>query len=122
MPDVKPVTIRNVLHAAGAATTYVSDVPPDSPDFAAVQWWASLGGVHQLHPAPAKLGQRGTNIVGQYYEAYPGHAAELNSPLDPVTRARWTTLLAEFNLSADGLADAKTRGEFIRSAFAAATR
>ncbi|HYR58219.1 MAG TPA: FAD-dependent oxidoreductase, partial [Chthoniobacteraceae bacterium] len=31
------------LHATGAATIYVSDVLPEHPDFAAVQWWGTAG-------------------------------------------------------------------------------
>ena len=122
VPDVKPAAIRVVLHAAGAATAYVSDVPPGSPDFRAVQWWASLGGLHGLHPAPAEPGQRGKNIVGQYYEAYPGHTMELDKPLDAATRKRWVGLTADADLASGGVADAATRGEFIRAAFSAATK
>ena len=70
------------LHQAGAATIYVSDVLPGHADFAAVQWWGTAGGLHGLAPTPEKPGQRGKNIIGQYYEAFPDHAAELDKPLD----------------------------------------
>jgi hypothetical protein len=71
---VPPADIRRRLHAAGAATTYVSDVPPDAPDFAAVQARAAAGGLHGRFPPPAG-GPRGRQLVGQYYAPFPGHQA-----------------------------------------------
>ena len=120
VPAVSVGEVQRRLHAAGAATTYVSDVPPGSPDFAAVQWWASKGGLHGLDPAPAKPGQRGRHIVGQYFEAFPGHAAELGRPLDGPAKGRWLALARGLNLPAGDLAGAKTRGEFVRAAYHAA--
>ena len=77
----------------------MSDVPPSHPDFAAVQWWGTAGGLHGLAPALPKAGQRGKNIVGQYFEAFPGHAAELDSPLDAATTAGWKKLAAELGIT-----------------------
>ena len=37
------VKLQARLHAAGSATIYVSDVPPEHQDFEAVQWWGSVG-------------------------------------------------------------------------------
>ncbi len=122
VPAVAVDAVQARLHATGAATTYVSDVPPGAADFAAVQWWAARGGLHGLNPAPAKPGTRGKNIVGQYYEAFPGHAAELDRPLDDATRERWQKLAAELKVPADPLARAATRGEFIRAAYRAAAQ
>jgi len=109
--------VRTLLHAAGAATIYVSDVLPGSPDFVAVQWWAAKGGLHGVHPAFEKPGLRGAHITSQYYEAYPGHAAELEKPLDEPLRQRWLKLAASRGLSAETLAGASSRGDFIRTAF-----
>lgn len=109
--------VQRHLHSIGAATIYVSDVPADSPDFAAVQWWGLQGGLHGLTPAFSKPGQRGENILGQYYEAYPGHAAELDKPLDDATKGRWLELAKSNGLESDDLTNAKTRGDFIRTAF-----
>ena len=81
--------LQRRLHKAVAATIYVSDVLPGHPDFAAVQWWGTSGGLHGLNPMPAKPGQRGKNLHGQYYEAYPAHAAELERPLDAALAKRW---------------------------------
>jgi hypothetical protein len=120
VPDVPVGEIQRRLHAAGAATMYVSDVRPGSPDFAAVQWWAARGGLHGLNPPPAKPGDRGKHLVGQYYEAYPGHAADLDKPLDAAVRAKWLALAKEVNAPAGVLEKAATRGEFVRAAYRAA--
>jgi hypothetical protein len=110
------------LHASGAATIYVSDVPPSHPDFAAVQWWGTAGGLHGL--APEQAGVRGKNIVGQYYEAFPHHTAALETMLDAATAARWQKIAGELGIAADALPSAKaiTRGEWIRKAWAARQR
>jgi hypothetical protein len=109
------------LHATGAATIYVSDVPPGHADFAAVQWWGTAGGLHGLAPAPEKPGQRGKNIVGQYYEASPGHAAELDKPLDPALEARWHKLAGKSGLDFPPMerppGGTITRGEWLRAAW-----
>jgi len=110
------------LHAAGAATLYVSDVARSSPDFAALQWWGTAGGLHGLAPPPAKLGERGALIVGQYFHAFPGHAAELEKPLDAALAGRWRALAGALGIAPDKLAAAggqSTRGEFIRAAWSA---
>jgi hypothetical protein len=110
------------LHAAGAATIYVSDVPPAHPDFAAVQWWAAAGGLHGLAPMPAKPGQRGENLIGQYYHAYPNHAADLDRPLDAALSERWRLLAGTLGLdSAKLLAPGGklSRGTWLRAAWAA---
>jgi hypothetical protein len=109
------------LHRAGAATIYVSDVAPGHADFVAVQWWGTAGGLHGLAPAPEKPGQRGKNIVGQYFEAFPGHAAELDKPLDAELATRWQALAGKVGVDSAKLpaADGKlTRGEWLRAAWA----
>jgi hypothetical protein len=113
--------LQLVLQAKGSATLYTSDVPPGHADFAAVQWWGARGGLHGLAPMPAKPGQRGKKLHGQYYEANPGHAVELGRPLDVALALRWTALAAEVGLTTAGLpaADGKTtRGDFIRAVWA----
>ena len=110
------------LHAQGGATIYVSDVRPDAPDYAAVQWWGTVGGLHGLATPPAKSGERGKNLHGQYYEAFPQHAAVLAQPLDGHVALRWRRLAVELGLDASKLPalDASvTRAEFIRAAYAA---
>lgn len=111
--------LQSRLHAHGSATIYTSDVPPSSPDFAAVQWWATLGGLHGLEPMPAKPGQRGKNIHGQYYEANPGHEVKLNQALNRELFDRWYKLALKHEISEQALLDSgiKTRGDFIRAAF-----
>jgi hypothetical protein len=112
--------LQQRLHAAGSATIYVSDVPPGHADFAAVQWWATAGGLHGLAPQPEKPGQRGANIVGQYFEAFPGHAAELGRVLDAAAVSRWIALAKQLGISVDQLPspDGKiTRGDWLRKAW-----
>jgi hypothetical protein len=103
--------LQQRLHSDRSATIYVTDVPPTSPQFAAVQWWGTRGGLHGLvpsnQPKPKSLG-------GQYSAAFPGHSAELKEPLDEATYRRWQTV---------GVAPAEqaipklTRGEFITRAW-----
>lgn len=118
--DVLVGEIQSRLWKNGAATLYVSDVPREHPDFVVVQWWGSLGGWHGLAPTPGKPGQRGEQIEGQYFKAFPGHAAELGKVLNPELRAHWMSLIdhavsKEKALpAADGVV---TRRDFIRKAW-----
>ena len=100
------------LQAAGSATIYVSDVLPGNPDFAMVQWWATAGGLHGL--AAGTPGERGKNIVGQYFEAFPSHAAELEKPLDAATRERWTALAQKLGAQVSEAQQETTRGTWLR--------
>ncbi len=88
--DVQQLQRR--LHADRSATIYVSDVPPTSPDFAAVQWWGARGGLHGLgspdQPKPTSLG-------GQYNAAFPGHFVDAESILPDELRSRWEKLLPD---------------------------
>jgi hypothetical protein len=109
------------LHQAGAATVYVSDVVPGHADFAAVQWWGTAGGLHGLAPTPEEPGQRGKNLAGQYFEAFPFHAADLDRALDPEVSARWEKLAATLGLDSSKLpkTDGRlTRGAWLRQAWA----
>jgi hypothetical protein len=117
--QVAVAKLQRRLHQDRSATIYVSDVPPDSPDFAAVQWWGLQGGLHGLAPMPAKPGQRGASLHGQYHAANPGHTAELEQPLTAELAGRWRKLAVELGLPAAKLPEADgrtTRGEFIRQA------
>ncbi len=109
--------VQHLLHKHGAATIYVSDVPPDSEDFAAVQWWGTQGGLHGLEPAPKTPGERGELITSQYYKAYPGHAAKLDQPLTAELREAWSKLAKSLGLQAKDLEGVQTRGDFIRRAY-----
>ena len=106
------------LQTSGAATIYVSDVLPGDADFAMVQWWGTAGGLHGLAAAPKKPGERGKNLVGQYYEAFPHHAANLDAPLDPETGVRWQKLAGELGVAAFPLDPKTTRGAWLRMAWA----
>ena len=93
--DVAVSRLQRLLHAEGSATIYVSDVPPDSKLFEAVQWLGSRGGLHGLSPLRGKYGGRGKNIAGQYYEAYPGHTFGPDIVLTAELRDRWLALVPE---------------------------
>ncbi len=106
------------MHADRSATIYVNDVPPGSADFAAVQWWGTVGGLHGLAPRPKT--PRGPAIQGQHSEGWLNHTADLARPLETDLAARWQKLAQEVGLAADKLprADGKvTRGDWIRAAF-----
>ncbi len=124
-PDVRTVDVSRLqrrLHAVGAATIYVGDVLPGHADFAAVQWWGSLGGLHGLAPKPAGR-LLGKAIHGQHSEGWLNHAADLAQTLDAPLAARWEKLAREHALTTDRLprADGRTtRGDWIRAAFSAA--
>jgi hypothetical protein len=110
--------LQRRLLADNAALIYVSDVLPGHADWAAVQWWGSVGGLHGLHPMPEKPGQRGKNLHGQYFAANPGHTAELDKKLDAPLAERWLKLAAGLRLATDKLpkADGKTtRGDWLRA-------
>ncbi|MEI6873123.1 MAG: FAD-dependent oxidoreductase, partial [Verrucomicrobiota bacterium] len=123
--QVSIATLQRVLHSKGAATVYVSDVSAGHPDFAAVQWWANAGGLHGLAPAFATPGQRGSQIEGQYYQAFPGHTAGLEVAMEPGLNERWIKIAKDMGISAAQLPAPEasaTRGEWIRAAWAAKSR
>ncbi len=116
--------LQRRLHMAGSATLYVSDVLPGHADFDAVQWWGTAGGFHGLAATPANRGQRGKNITGQYFEAYPNHAAELQKVLEPELANRWGTLAESLGLPRGKFPklDGKlTRGDWLRAMNSLAT-
>jgi hypothetical protein len=124
-PDVRSVSVpalQRRLHADGCATIYVGDVLPGHRDFAAVQWWGSLGGLHGLAPKPTGR-LLGPAIEGQHSEGWLNHGAELDRVLDSALAERWGKLARDAGLSVDRApkADGRvTRGDWIRAAFAAA--
>ncbi|MDB4679577.1 FAD-dependent oxidoreductase [Planctomycetaceae bacterium] len=115
--NVSVVDIRRLLHRSGCATIYVSDVPRSSPDFERVQWWGSLGGWHGVSQREDEYGQRGPHFRGQYYEAFSGHAAELQKALDTTLAKKWRNLAADYDLEIDStkMKSARTRGDFLRA-------
>jgi hypothetical protein len=120
--DVRTVpvsTLQRRLHADRSATIYVADVGPAHPEFAAVQWWGSLGGLHGLAPKP-RGPLLGKQIEGQYSETWLNHTAELGRVLDPKLAKRWTSLAGRKSLKVSALpaVDGRTtRGDWIRAAY-----
>jgi len=121
LSEIRPAAIRARLHGTGAATIYTSDVPEDSDDFAAVQWWGSLGGFIALDRTtddePAQYGKWGKHRIGQYFEAFPEHAVGLDEPLDERVRSAWKAIAKPIGVDLQALAELRTRGEFIRTAW-----
>lgn len=115
-------SLQRLIWSRGGATIHVADIPPGHPDFVALQWWGGLGGLHGIEPAPRKPGARGAHLVSQYFEAFPGHAAALDRPLDEAVAEIWTRLYRKHKLpdrrlpSPDGTT---TRGDWVRAAYAA---
>jgi hypothetical protein len=113
--------LQRSLRRRGSATIYVSDVLPGHPQFEAVQWWGTAGGLHGLAPTPATSREiRGKNLHGQYYDANPRHAAELDRVLDPELGKRWRDVAIALKIRADRLPPVNgqtTRGQFIDAAF-----
>jgi len=107
--------LQDKLHRDGSATIYVSDVLPGNPDFLAVQWWGTQGGLHGLEPKP-QGGARGKNLNGQYFEAAPGHALHPEMALTGSTRLMWMALANKLAIRGVELEKAQTRGDFIRKA------
>jgi hypothetical protein len=116
--DVK--ALQRLLHTHGAATIYVNDVPQHSPDYAAVQWFGMLGGLHGFHRPEGENKPKWQALFGQYSKAYPLHEAGLDQLVDEALLLRWTALLPE-NVrtkaaSIASKADGKTtRGDVIRA-------
>ncbi|WP_435022321.1 FAD-dependent oxidoreductase [Tundrisphaera sp. TA3] len=110
--------LQRRLHRAGSATIYVSDVPREDPEFAIVQAFGTAGGLHGLS-GPPRGSIRGKNIHGQYYEAFPAHAADLGRPLDAPLAERWTAIARTLGLPTDGLPQPDgraTRRDWLRAA------
>jgi hypothetical protein len=93
--DVKKIStprLQSLLHKTRAATVYVSDVRPDSPDFVATQWLAQRGGFHRTHTPKDGKQPEWKKLFGQYCHAYPLHEARLDDPMDDTTYANWVRL------------------------------
>ncbi len=105
------------LISRGSAVLYVSDVAPQHPDFAAVQWWGLLGGLHGLAATPEPAEIRGPRLTGQYFAEFPFHAAELSLPLTAEQAQRWQTIALIAGIPQSELPQVTsqiTRGNFIR--------
>lgn len=121
--DIRTVPVAALqrrLHADRSATIYVTDVGPSHPDFAAVQWWGSVGGLHGLAPRPPSNRLLGPQIEGQHSESWLNHTVDLPRVLDAALAQRWSAVAREAGVNATTLpaADGRTtRGDWIRAAF-----
>jgi len=98
--EVPVAQLQTRLHQVGAATIYISDIAPGDADFELAQWWGTGGGFHGISEPTGSYGQRGQQIVGQYYEPFPDHAAALDQPLDAPTFERWSAVAASQGFAA----------------------
>ena len=118
---VAPSAIRTRLHETGAATIYTSDVPEESAEFRAVQWWGSEGGLiaidRERGQDELKYGTRGKQRIGQYYEAFPRHGVDLDRPLSAELRTAWTELAMKACSGSEWQSNLRTRGDFILAAY-----
>jgi hypothetical protein len=114
--------LQSQLHDAGAATIYLSDLAAGDKGFALAQWWGSLGGFHGLADAPKVYGERGENIVGQYFQPYNDHAAGLDRAMDERTYNRWKPLAVKLGIDHQAIpriSPTVTRGDWLKSIRAA---
>lgn len=113
--DIPLKELQHQLIREKALLIYLADVPPRDPDFEAAQWWGLQGGWHGLlDPAKDRL-PPARHLTGQYSTAHPGHAAGLDLPLEDSLRDRWQSIGASG--SPHGHSSAKTRRDWIRSAY-----
>lgn len=84
--------LQQKLYEARAITFYTSDVFPDSPYFAAVQYWGTQGLFHHLpeyEDVPyIGRGAKG-DLPGQWIEAYPYHAISPDRPMTDSLAQVW---------------------------------
>lgn len=121
LAEVAPEAIRERLHETHTSTIYTSDVPEESAEFQAVQWWGSEGGFVAIDSETAshefKYGTRGKQRIGQYHEAFPRHRVELDKPLSDEVRRDWVALAKQACNRSDWQSNLRTRGDFILAAF-----
>ena len=86
LATVAPSAIRARLHETGAATIYTSDVPEESAEFRAVQWWGSEGGFIAID---RERGQDRTRVRDSWQAA---HWPILRSVSTPRRRTEPTTV------------------------------
>lgn len=62
------------------------------------------------------------HLSGQYFAAFPGHAADLERPLEEPLLLRWTERARLWGVNLPTLVGVPTRGAFIRAAFVSARK
>lgn len=121
--DVQAISVdalQRRLHQAGAATMYFSDLSPGDEGFELAQWWGGVGGFHGLAGPEKVYGQRGVNIVGQYFEPFENHSAGLQHPMDESTYRVWKSLAVKLSLDADAINEfdpSITRGQWLNALY-----
>ena len=107
--------LQRLLHQQKQATIYTSDIPRESPYFAAVQWAG-------LHGLLSDIVDYNTAVMvplkhrygTQYSFAHANHAVEPEAKLTPELKTKWTR-----RLPCASHIQAETRGAFLTAAYAA---
>jgi len=120
--DIEAAGLQTRLHDAGAKTFYVSDVPPASPYFHAVQFLGNRGFFQHLYPDSLQA-RVGGHIVKYTWQAFTYHDVMPEAPLGEDLKSKWVQLSEEkFGLEmkekAIEIADrVETRGGFLQQLY-----
>ncbi len=123
--EVDVEKLQELLNGDGAKTIYVTDVEPDDPEFAAVQYFGVRGAFHGLRNPAEQDPPQAELIYGQYIKARPWHEAELEKPITASLAQRWLALVSSAvtvpaELNSDRAADSLvTRGAFLKRLYEA---
>lgn len=123
--DLYLPALQQQLTDAGIPLIHVSDVPAQSPDFAAVQWWGLQGGLHGLAKADPNARPRSPGLLQLTAGTVPGHAADLQETLSPELAKRWQViaLIAGIPLQDQPpVTSSMTRADFVRHVWSVAMR
>lgn len=123
--DLYIPALQHQLIKAGTPLIHVADVPPQHPDFAAVQWWGLQGGLHGLAKADPAARPRGPSLLQPTADTVPGHAADLLLPLTPQLAKRWQAIARIAGIASQDLPPVTSsikRGDFVRHVWAVAMR
>ncbi len=124
--NIDVATLRRRLHERGAITFYVSDVPPQSIYFKAVQYLGNLGffqntsliGSDRKYPAPVSLSGTQWSTARKHHDVLPDTV--LTQEVEQYWRTRFSQefgddMLEELTVSANGTL---TRGDFLLELYA----
>ena len=120
--DIEVADLQTRLHDAGAKTFYVSDVPPESPYFHAVQFFGNRGFFQHLYPDSLQA-RVGEHIIRYTWQAFTYHDAMPEAPLEEDLKAEWIQLTedkfgADRKAKAITIADSvETRGGFLKQLY-----
>ncbi len=118
--EIDVAVVQTRLHNADAKTFYVSDVPPSSPYFHAVQFLGNRGFFQHLYPDSLQA-DVGEHIIKYTWQAFTYHDVMPEVPLTDELKAEWIRLSQEkFGMemkdkAIEIAAVSETRGEFLKA-------